>query len=71
MPFVVFYILKFSGYSSDKRVIKIFGLVYYSVFLLLEPVLFNFRIPVNFVHVFILGFILVTILLKKDLEKIA
>lgn len=71
MPFVVFYILKFSGYSSEKNMIKNFGLVYYSLFLLIEPALFNFRVPVNFVHVFILGFILVTILLKKDLDKIS
>jgi hypothetical protein len=71
MPFIIFYVLKFSGYQLDKKYLKNYALLYYSVFLLVEPLLFYLRVPVNFVHIFILGFIIITFGVKRDLEKTA
>lgn len=73
LSFVVFYILKFSGYTSiEKDSLKILGVFYYSLFLLIEPLFVYLRVGINFMPIFILGFISVTLLAKHLFEtKIA
>ena len=65
----VFYLLKFSGYSIEKELVRSLAIAYYGVFLLIEiPVTF-FKLPLNFIHVFVLGFFSIGFFLKFSLDK--
>jgi len=73
ISFVVFYILKFSGFNViEKDFLRTLGLIYYSLFLVVEPALVYFRVGINFIPIFIFGFIGVTLLVKylQETKKI-
>lgn len=69
LTLAIFYLLKFSGYSYEKESVRKLATSYYALFVFLEVVISYFRIPVNFIHVFILGFLAIGLYLKFTLDK--
>ena len=69
LTLLVFYLLKFSGYVIEKEEVRVLSNLLYSVFLVFEVIVTNFRIPLNFIHVFVLGFFGIGLYLKFSLDK--
>lgn len=69
LTFCVYNLLKLSGYNVDKNNIKALAVGYYAVFIIVEPIITFARFPLNFVHVFIIGFFTLGLYLKFTLDK--
>lgn len=65
----VFYLLKFSGYQPEKELIRALAVVYYGVFIVIEVPVSYFKLPLNFIHVFVLGFFALGFFLKFKLDQ--
>lgn len=71
LAWIIFYTFKFSGYSLEKDLIKILTTLYFGLFVLIEPIIFYFKLPAGIFHVLFLGFIIITFYLKYKLDKSA
>jgi len=69
LTLALFYLLKFSGYVYEKENIRKIATLYYALFVVLEVAISFFRLPVNFIHVFVLGFLGIGLYLKFSLDK--
>jgi hypothetical protein len=69
LTLAIFYLLKFSGYSPEKELIRALAVAYYGVFLVIEVPVTYFKLPLNFIHVFVLGFFTLGLFLKFQLDQ--
>ncbi len=69
LTIAVFYLLKFSGYLVDKSLIRSLSVAYYGIFLIIEIPVNYFKLPLNFIHVFVIGFFTLGFFLKFNLDK--
>ena len=69
LAFVIFYVLKFSGYKLEKNLIKIPTTIYFALILSLEPIFFYFKLSLGIFYVLFLGFVGITLYLKLRLDK--
>lgn len=70
LGFALFYLFKFSGFGLESVLTRSASLIFYSIFLIIEPIFSNLRLGINFAHVFVAGFLTLTFVLKKYHEKI-
>ena len=69
LTIAVFYLLKFSGYLVDKSLVRSLAVAYYGIFLIIEIPVNYFMLPINFIHVFVIGFFTLGFFLKFNLDK--
>jgi len=69
LTLAIFYLLKFSGYQPEKELIRALAVAYYGVFLVIEVPVTYFKLPLNFIHVFVLGFFTLGLFLKFQLDQ--
>jgi hypothetical protein len=70
LGYALFYLFKFSGFGLNIALTKNSSLLFYAIFIIVEPIFSNLRFGINFAHVFVAGFLTLTFVLKKYHEKI-
>lgn len=70
LGYAVYFTFKFSGYTLSLEKARISSILFYSVFQIIEPLTSNLRLGINFAHVFVAGFLIVTLILRNQQEKI-
>lgn len=69
LTYCVYWLLKLSGYVISFDFVRTLSILFYGLFLVLEPIVSFLKLPVNFVHVFIVGFFGLGLYLKFSLDK--
>lgn len=69
LALAVFYLLKLSGYKPEQEFVRILSILFYSLFMIFEPLTTFFRVNLNFLHLFALGFLIVAFISKKHLDN--
>jgi hypothetical protein len=67
--YLAFYILKFSGYPTEKNISQAYALIFASLYLLIQPIFYFIGTQINLIYVFLLGFLAVSFMLKKTSEN--
>jgi len=69
LGFAIFYLFKFSSYEINKQLPRNLSLLFYSLVLMIEPLISLTSFGVNFIYVFIAGFLIISLVIKRMLDK--
>ena len=69
MGYLIYFVFKFSGYILDKKLSQSLSLLFFSIFVLMQPVFYYFNRQVNLIYIFLIGFLVTSFYLKSKLQK--
>jgi hypothetical protein len=69
--YLSYYLLKFSGFEFPKAICQSFSVLFAALFLSIQPIFYYLGNQLNLIYIFLFGFILVTLYLKKEAEKLS
>jgi hypothetical protein len=69
LGYLSYYLLKFSGYTTEKNITQSLALLYGGIFLLIQPIFYFLNQQINLVYVFFIGFLIISLYLKYVYEK--
>jgi len=67
--YLSFYLLKFSGFEYPKNTCQTYSVLFSSCYFLIQPIFYYFGAQLNLIYVFLIGFIAVSLYLKKETPK--
>lgn len=69
--YLSFYLLKFSGFEFPRQICQGLSVLFSAIYLFMQPIFYYLGTQLNLIYVFLIGFILITLYLKKEADKLS